>query len=347
MEFQRVMAVHAAESKRSNARPVQGRVGFIGLGIMGGAMAANLISVGVDLIVHDVRPEAMDRVAHRAAVQKAGSPAEVASAASVLFTCLPDEDAVRAVYFGAEGILVGATTGLVTAECSTISPTLALEIAQRLSAAGLRPIETVLIGRRSQAESGEIFFIVSGPRETAEEVAPLLSAMGREWRHLGPHGAAARVKLLQNALGYYSAAATTEVLALARATGVDLLAFAELVNEAGGIGGSTYFREHAADVALSRDSGSGRLRIAAKDMQLITELAARAGMSLPVLAEVDHLFSAAVELGLGEDEYTATWRVLEARYGRRLFGNDDDPGLRGDTEGRNECLETESTGARP
>ena len=341
------MAVHAAESRRSNARPVQGRVGFIGLGIMGGAMAANLISVGVDLIVHDVRPEAMDRVAHRAAVQKAGSPAEVAVRRIGPVHLLARRGRGARVYFGAEGILVGATTGLVTAECSTISPTLALEIAQRLSAAGLRPIETVLIGRRSQAESGEIFFIVSGPRETAEEVAPLLSAMGREWRHLGPHGAAARVKLLQNALGYYSAAATTEVLALARATGIDPLAFAELVNEAGGIGGSTYFREHAADVALSRDSGSGRLRIAAKDMQLVTELAARAGMSLPVLTEVDHLFSAAVELGLGENEYTATWRVLEARYGRRLFGNDDDPGLRGDTEGRNECLETESTGARP
>jgi 3-hydroxyisobutyrate dehydrogenase-like beta-hydroxyacid dehydrogenase len=341
------MAVNIAGSRRNNIGFSHGRVGFIGLGTMGAPMAANLASAGVDLIIYDVLPEALDRVARGAVVQQAGSPAEVASAAAIVFTCLPSEDAVRTVYFGGDGILVGATTGLVTAECSTISPTLAVEIAQRLSVAGLRPIETVLIGRRAQAESADIFFIVSGPLETAEEVAPLLSTMGRDWRHLGPHGAAARVKLLQNALGYYSAAATTEVLALARALDVDPLSFSELVNEAGGIGGSTYFREHAADVALGRDSGSGRLRIAAKDMQLVTDLAARAGLSLPVMTEVEHLFRAAVELGLGEDEYTATWRVLEARCERGLFGNNDDPGVRGDTEGRNECFETESTGARP
>ena len=105
------MAVHAAESRRSDARPVQGRVGFIGLGVMGGPMAANLVSAGVDLIVYDVRPEAMDRVAHRAAVQRAGSPAEVASAASVLFTCLPNEDAVRPSISAQRGSLSGRRPG--------------------------------------------------------------------------------------------------------------------------------------------------------------------------------------------------------------------------------------------
>jgi 3-hydroxyisobutyrate dehydrogenase-like beta-hydroxyacid dehydrogenase len=341
------MAVNLADPRRNDILLSRGRVGFIGLGTMGAPMAANLAAAGVNLIVHDVLPEAMDRVAHGATVERAASPAEVASAASIVFTCLPNEDAVRSVYFGHDGILVGATTGLVTAECSTISPTLAVEIAQRLSNAGLRPIETVLIGRRAQAENADIFFIVSGPLETVEEVAPLLSTMGREWRHLGPHGAAARVKLLQNALCYHSAAATTEVLALARALDVDPLSFADLVNEAGGIGGSTYFREHAADVALGRDSGSGRLRIAAKDMHLVMDLAARIGLSLPVMAEVEQLFGAAVELGLGEDEYTATWRVLNARSERGHLDNNGDPGVRGDTKGRNECFETESTGARP
>jgi 3-hydroxyisobutyrate dehydrogenase-like beta-hydroxyacid dehydrogenase len=338
------MTLHAADQGQGVSTPASGRVGFIGLGVMGGPMAANLASAGIDLTLYDLVPAAMDRVSGPR-VRRAKSPAEVAARSTMLFTCLPSENAVRSVYFGPEGILSGAATGLITAECSTISPALTLEIAQRLSAVGLCPIETVLIGRRAQAESAQIFFIVSGPRETAEEVGSLLLVMGREWRHLGDHGAAAGIKLLQNALGYYSAAATTEILTLARATGVDPLAFVNLVNEAGGIGGSTYFREHAADVALHRDSGSGRLRIAAKDVQLVSNLAADVGLPLPVLAEVNRLFSAAMEFGRSEDEYTATWRVLEARYGRTLLAEDIDSGLR-DSDGRNTCLLKEWTGAR-
>ena len=92
------------------------------------------------------------------------------------------------------------------------------------------------------------------------------------------------------------------------------------LNEAGGIGGSTYFREHAEDVALGRDSGSGRLRIAAKDMHLVMALARETGLPVPVLTDVDAMYSQAVESGFAEDEYTATWRVMEARAGRRLFG---------------------------
>ena len=295
-------------------------IGFIGLGIMGGPMAANLARAGYRLYVNDTRSEAVERLSGIPGVTASPSARSVAQACDTVFTCLPSEDAVRSVYFGADGILAAARQGLVTCECSTISPVLTDEIAGRLAQAGVRPIETVLIGRRLQAESAQIFFIVSGDRAVAEAVAPLLAVMGRDWRHLGPTGSASRVKLLQNALGYISAIATTEILALARASGVDQVAFASLVNEAGGIGGTTYFREHAEDVALCRDSGSGRLRIAAKDMHLVMGLVARSGLPLPVLTDVDEMFSEAVERGFAEDEYTATWRVMEARAGRRLFG---------------------------
>ncbi len=295
-------------------------VGFIGLGVMGGPMAANLASAGHEVVAFDIDAAALARSAAHTGIRAAASPAAVAASCGAVFTCLPSEDAVRAVYWGESGILSGARPGLVTCECSTISPTLSEGLGGRMVAAGVRHIETVLIGRRTQAESGQIFFIVSGDRAVADMVAPLLAAMGRDWRYLGGTGAASRVKLLQNALGYISAIATTEILALARASGVDPVAFARLVNEAGGIGGSTYFREHAEDVALGRDSGSGRLRIAAKDMHLVMALAQASGLPLPVLADVDAMYSEAMESGFAEDEYTATWRVMEARAGRRLFG---------------------------
>lgn len=295
-------------------------VGFIGLGVMGGPMVANLASAGHQVVAFDIDAEALARCAARPGVRAAESPADVAAACGAVFTCLPSEEAVRSVYRGENGILAGARPGLVTCECSTISPGLSEDLAVRMASAGMRHIETVLIGRRTQAESGQIFFIVSGDRAVADAVAPFLAVMGRDWRYLGGNGAASRVKLLQNALGYISAIATTEVLALARASGVDPVAFAGLVNEAGGIGGSTYFREHAEDVALCRDSGSGRLRIAAKDMHLVMKLAQASGLPLPLLADVDAMYSEAMESGFAEDEYTATWRVMEARAGRRLFG---------------------------
>src|SRR4051812_21618876 len=137
-------------------------VGFIGLGVMGGPMVANLAANGFDVVVHDVAPGAVARSTGHARVTAAGSPAEVAEACSVVFTCLPSEDAVRDVYWGGFGILRSARAGLVTCECSTISPGLSEDLAARMAEAGVDHIETVLIGRRSQAESGQIFFIVSG-----------------------------------------------------------------------------------------------------------------------------------------------------------------------------------------
>jgi 3-hydroxyisobutyrate dehydrogenase len=298
-----------------------GRVGLIGVGVMGLPMARNLACGGLPPTLYDIDGAARARAAAIEGAELAVSPAAVAAKSDIVFTCLSSEAAVRDVYLGQDGIGAAARSGLITCECSTISAELARELAAAMAARGVRHLETPLIGRRAQAEAGQLYFLISGDAAVLSEIEPALGLMGRAWRHVGPSGAASCIKLLQNGLGYAAGVATTEILGLCRGLGIDAATFVEIVNEAGGIGGSTYFREHAADVAQAREAGSGRLHIAAKDMHLLMAMARAADLQLPVLAETERIYADAVDSGLASEEYTAIWRVLEKRAGRKLFGS--------------------------
>jgi 3-hydroxyisobutyrate dehydrogenase-like beta-hydroxyacid dehydrogenase len=295
-------------------------VGLIGVGIMGLPMARNLALGGRAPAVYDIDDTARARVAAIEGIELAASPATVAAQSDIVFTCLSSETAVRDVYFGKDGIEAAARSGLITCECSTISAEFAQELAAAMGALGVRHLETLLIGRRPQAETRQLYFLISGDAATLPEVEPALKLMGRAWRHVGPSGVASRIKLLQNGLGYAAGVATTEILGLCGELGIDPATFVEIVNEAGGIGGSTYFKEHAADVAHAREAGSGRLYIAAKDMRLLMAMARATDLALPVLAETERICADAVNSGLASAEYTAIWRILELRTGRKLFG---------------------------
>ena len=139
-----------------------GAVGFIGLGTMGGPMAANLAKAGVPLVVHDASPAAAAATGKLAGVTVAASPAEVASRVSVLFTCLPNDAIVRAVYLGDGGIGASGRAGLITCDCSTVSPEATLAVAAGLAQRGIVHMDTPMLGSQPQAVSGEIFFIVGG-----------------------------------------------------------------------------------------------------------------------------------------------------------------------------------------
>jgi len=297
-----------------------GRVGLIGIGIMGLPMARNLALGGRAPTVYDIDGTALARAAAIEGVELAASSAAVAARSDIVFTCLSSQAAVREVYLGEDGIRGAVRSGLITCECSTVSAEFAQELAAAMTACGVRHLETPLMGRRPQAEARQLYFLISGDAATLPEIEPTLRLMGRAWRHVGPSGVASRIKLLQNGLGYAAGVATTEVLGLCRGLGIDPATFVEIVNEAGGIGGSTYFKEHAADVAHAREAGSGRLYIAAKDMHLLMEMARAADLPLPVLAETERIYADAIDSGLASEEYTAIWHVLETRAGRKLFG---------------------------
>src|SRR5690242_13641253 len=166
----------------------KGEVGFIGLGRMGFPMARNLAAAGWAVHVYDVSPDAARRAGAVAGIAVHGAPRDVAARTAVLFSALPNDDIVSETYLGGSGVLSGAHPGLITCDCSTVTP----ETTQRVHAAarerGVTHLDTPMLGSSPQAESGEVFFMVGGDREAAARVQPLLDVIGRLTMYVGPPG---------------------------------------------------------------------------------------------------------------------------------------------------------------
>src|SRR5262249_46491686 len=216
-------------------------VGFIGLGTMGGPMATNLARAGVSLLVHDAKPDATKPLSALPTVRVVGSAAEVAARSTVLFTCLPNDDVVRRVYLGDGGVGAGGRRGLVTCDCSTVSPETTLEVDRALAGRGITHMDTTMLGSQPQTVSGEIFFIVGGDPTKMETIAPCLKIMGKLHMHVGPSGSGNRVKLVHNGLVAVTAVAVAEALAIAVQSGVDPYVFYEGVRNGGGMAYRTDF----------------------------------------------------------------------------------------------------------
>src|SRR3989441_4280023 len=215
------------------------RVGFIGLGTMGGPMAQNLVNSGVSVVVHDANPNATKPFAGRPGVTVARSAADVAAGTNALFTCLPNDEIVRAAYLGANGVAAGGARGLVTCDCSTVSPEVTVDLNRALAGQGITHMDTPMLGSQPQAVSGEIFFIVGGDQATLTTIAPYLAIMGTRHMYVGPSGTGNRVKLVHNGLGAVTAVAGGEGRPLGVPGGVGPHLFFHGVGHGGGRGDRT------------------------------------------------------------------------------------------------------------
>jgi 3-hydroxyisobutyrate dehydrogenase len=293
-------------------------VGFIGLGTMGGPMAANLAKAGVPLVVYDASSAAATAASKQAGVTVAVSPSDVASRVAVLFTCLPNDDIVRAVYLGANGVASGARPGLVTCDCSTVSPEATLEVAAGVKARGVVHMDTPMLGSQPQAVSGEIFFIVGGDRDKLSVIEPYLDIMGRLHMYVGPSATGNRVKLLHNGLGAVVAVAVAETLATCVQSGVDPHVFDEVVRNGGGMAFGTYFDRRVRRMLDGDFSPTFAVELMLKDAGLALALARSAKVPTPILEETQRTFGEAVANGWGKEDFSAVTHVIEQRIGRRI-----------------------------
>jgi 3-hydroxyisobutyrate dehydrogenase len=293
-------------------------VGFIGLGTMGGPMAANLAKAGVPLVVYDASSAAATAASKQAGVTVAVSPSDVASRVAVLFTCLPNDDIVRAVYLGANGVASGARPGLVTCDCSTVSPEATLEVAAGVKARGVVHMDTPMLGSQPQAVSGEIFFIVGGDRDKLSAIKPYLDIMGRLHMYVGPSATGNRVKLLHNGLGAVVAVAVAETLATCVQSGVDPHVFDEVVRNGGGMAFGTYFDRRVRRMLDGDFSPTFAVELMLKDAGLALALARSAKVPTPILEETQRTFGEAVANGWGKEDFSAVTHVIEQRIGRRI-----------------------------
>jgi len=295
-------------------------VGFIGLGTMGMPMAANLAKAGVKLVVHDVSAEARAAAGKLGGVGVAPSPAAVAGQVSVLFTCLPNDDIVRAVYLGADGIASAGKAGLVTCDCSTVSPEATLDVSRGLAATGITHMDTPMLGSQPQAVSGEIFFIVGGDQAKLERIKPYLEIMGKLYMYVGGSAMGNRVKLIHNGLAAVTSVAVAEALAVCVQSGVDPYTFYDVVRNGGGMAFGTYFDRRAKRIFDGEFSPTFMCELMRKDAGLALALARASSVPAPMLEETKRTYDEAVDAGWGREDFSAVTHVIEKRIGRTLSG---------------------------
>ncbi|MBN8769027.1 MAG: 3-hydroxyisobutyrate dehydrogenase [Stenotrophomonas nitritireducens] len=204
------------------------RIAFIGLGNMGGPMAANLLKAGHVLRVFDLAPAPV-AAAVSAGASAASSAIEAVADAEVVISMLPASRHVEGLYLGDAGLLAAIPAGALVIDCSTIAPASARKVAEAAAAHGLAMIDAPVSGGTAGAAAGTLTFIVGGSAEALERAHPVLSAMGKNIFHMGDAGAGQVAKLCNNmALGVIMAA-TGEAIALGVAHGLDARALSRMM----------------------------------------------------------------------------------------------------------------------
>jgi 3-hydroxyisobutyrate dehydrogenase-like beta-hydroxyacid dehydrogenase len=295
-------------------------VGFVGLGTMGLPMVTNLAKAGVPVVAFDVSPRALDAARALPGVETAASPRAVAERAAVVFSCLPNDAIVREAYLGADGVATGGRPGLVTADCSTVSPEATLAVHAALAARSITHLDTPMLGSQPQAVSGEIFFIVGGDATALPRVEPYLGIMGKLHLHVGPAAAGNRIKLIHNGLAAVVSVAVAEALATAVQAGVDPAVLYDVVCRGGGMAYGTYWERRARRVLDGDFSPTFLLQHMTKDATLALDHARRASVPVPLLEETRRTYEEALAAGWGAEDFSAVTHVIERRIGRALSG---------------------------
>ncbi len=296
------------------------QVGFIGLGTMGMPMATNLAKAGVALVVHDASAKAMADAARLPGATAAPSAADVAARCAVLFTCLPNDAIVREVYLGATGVVSAARAGLVTCDCSTVSPEVTTAVHAALKARGVDHMDTPMLGSQPQAVEGQIFFIVGGEASRVPTIAPYLEIMGKMHMYVGASSMADRVKLIHNGLAAVTSVAVAEALAICVQSGVDPATFYDVVRNGGGMAYGTYFDRRVKRIFEGEFSPTFMLELMRKDAMLAAALARSVQVPAPMLEETKRTYDEALDSGWGREDFSAVTHVIEKRIGRRLSG---------------------------
>ncbi len=294
------------------------RVAFLGLGIMGSRMAANLASSGFELTVWNRTAETARQFSQQHGARLAATPAEAAQDADLIVTMVVDGPQVEQVLLGTDGVLSTAAPGTLCIDCSTIGPTATRSIAARLAERELRMVDAPVTGSSPRAQDGTLTIMVGGEREDVERAMAVLEAMGKLIVHAGPLGHGQIVKLINNAVAAINAATVGQALVFADRAGVDLDAL-EAVMRAGS-GGSAMLELKAAPMRAHDFSTLFKLDHMLKDVRLCLEEGQATGAPFAFAALTREILTAASGRGLGNEDFAALVEVLEAEADHRLAG---------------------------
>jgi 3-hydroxyisobutyrate dehydrogenase len=286
------------------------RVGFLGLGTMGAAMAGNLARAGFAVT-------AWNRTAGRApelddlGVTRAGTPAEVAAAADVIVVCVSDTPDVDAVLFGPDGVADGVTRGALLIDCSTISPSATRDFGARLAERGVDLVDAPVSGGSEGAQKATLTIFCGGEAAAVERARPILAAMGKTITHVGPSGSGQAVKAVNQVIlaGTYLGVAEGIVLALKAGLDVE-----QVVAALGGGAAQSWVLANRAGRMIANDYPLGfKVALHRKDLAIALELAREMGAELPVTELAADFETDLVADGHAEDDMSALARVIRKR----------------------------------
>ena len=289
------------------------RVGFLGLGIMGHAMASNLAKAGHEVTVWNRTP---GKLVEGAGV--APTPAAAAQGADVVWMCVSDTDAVENVLFGPDGVEQSLVEGMIIADSSTISPSATVKFGARVKEKAVAYVDAPMTGSKIGAADGTLIFMVGGDEAAIDRLSPLFAAMGKKIFRMGETGKGQATKLAMNLQIAMIFEGFAEGLTLATKLGVDPQQLVSLI-------GATMVHsgvvEYKAPFVLHRDfTPNFPLRLMHKDLLLALEAAKEARVKLPGVETVEEIYEMATEDGHRDLDYAATLSLLEKWAGVQVKG---------------------------
>lgn len=288
-------------------------IGFIGLGNMGGPMAANLVKAGHQVRVFDLQQSAMAHLAELGAV-KADSARQAAQQADVVISMLPAGKHVDSLYLGEQGLIDCLSSQTLVIDCSTIDAETAQRVGQQLAQKGIAFIDAPVSGGTAGAEAGTLTFIVGGEQNAFEQAQPILQCMGKNTFHAGGHGAGQIAKICNNMLLSVLMAGTAEALQMGIDNGLDPKVLSDIMLQSSGRNWTLELYNPCPDVMPNVPSSKGyqggfMVDLMKKDLGLAMDTANKSQSTTPMGALAQSLFKLHSLQGNGQLDFSSIFKL--------------------------------------
>lgn len=293
-------------------------LGFVGVGRMGGPMAARLLDAGHQLCVYDVSEESTKPLVARGA-RLAASPADVASVAEVVLISLPTPAIVREVALGSNGGIVNGTAIRTLVDLSTTGPIVAAEVAVRLAERGIGWIDAPVSGGVTGAKAGTLAVMVSGPRQRLSKLEPVLKVFGKLFHTGEKPGLAQTAKLANNMLAATALVATSEAVAMGVKAGLDAKVLIDIINVSSGRNSASQEKFPRAVLPRTFDYGFATA-LSHKDVRLCVDEAQTMGVPMLVGAAVLEMLAVTKARFGGDSDFTCVAKLVEEWAGVEIRG---------------------------
>src|SRR5450432_81732 len=295
------------------------KLGFIGLGIMGDPMARKLLSAGHDVALWSKTPGKAEAAAATGKGTVCATPKEVAAASECVFYCVGDSAMSREVAIGKDGLIEGAKTGNVIADCSTIAPADSRTLHQAFAAKGVEFLDAPCTGSKPGAEGGTLTFMVGGDEDVFLRVKPWFEAMGKNFYFCGGPGMGLEAKLTQNLILANIMQALSEGMVLSTKAGVKPELMLDILSNSAAKSGLMAFK---APYILDRNFTTNfSTKWMHKDISMALDSGRANNVPLPITALTQQMFQTAISLGMGELDFSSTIQVLEGWAGVEVKGS--------------------------